>query len=309
MRKGFVAPETLPPVDRNRRWLLAWGLGYAAVGGASVLVPLYAIALDASLAFVGLIAATAALVGVPGAVAWAALAARTDRRRPFVLVALGATAGVLALVPLATTPAAVLALNAALFAYAVEFVGVTTGWPYGAFAYTADLGPTIGGVVPLALPLLYLPLVLDSYLLGLALLGRRAGSRLARIATGVAALLLVDLTLDPGAVAVGFWAYDAGGLYYGVPLSNYAGWLLSGTVAVLLVDLALDRTALRDRFAEAPYVLDDLVSFVVLWGGINLAVGNWLAVLVAAGLAVAVALANGVAGWVGTVADTRWASR
>jgi len=115
VRKGFVAPETLPPVDRNRRWLLAWGLGYAAVGGASVLVPLYAIALDASLAFVGLIAATAALVGVPGAVAWAALAARTDRRRPFVLVALGATAGVLALVPLATTPAAVLALNAALW--------------------------------------------------------------------------------------------------------------------------------------------------------------------------------------------------
>jgi len=102
-------------VDRARRWLIAWGLGYAAVGGASVLVPLYAIALDASLAFVGLIAATAALVGVPGALAWAALAARTDRRRPFVLVALGATAGVLALVPLATTPATVLVLNAALW--------------------------------------------------------------------------------------------------------------------------------------------------------------------------------------------------
>ncbi|MFC7096578.1 MFS transporter [Halobaculum marinum] len=102
-------------MERNRRWLAAWGLGYAAVGGASVLVPLYAIALDASLAFVGLIAATAALVGVPGAVAWAALAARTDRRRPFVLVALGATAGVLALVPFATSPATVLVLNAALW--------------------------------------------------------------------------------------------------------------------------------------------------------------------------------------------------
>ncbi|MFC7137401.1 MFS transporter [Halobaculum litoreum] len=102
-------------MDRNRRWLIAWGLGYASVGGASVLVPLYAIALDASLAFVGLIAATAALVGVPGAVAWAALAARTDRRRPFVLVALGATAGVLALVPFVDSPAAVLVLNAALW--------------------------------------------------------------------------------------------------------------------------------------------------------------------------------------------------
>ncbi|GAA0209225.1 MFS transporter [Halobaculum roseum] len=102
-------------MDRARRWLVAWGLGYAAVGGASVLVPLYAIALDASLAFVGLIAATAALVGVPGALAWAGLAARTRRRRPFVLVALGATAVVLALVPLATTPVAVLVLNAALW--------------------------------------------------------------------------------------------------------------------------------------------------------------------------------------------------
>ncbi len=94
---------------------MAWGVGYAAVGGASVLVPLYAIALDASLAFVGLIAATAALVGVPGALLWGRLAARTKRRRPFVLVTLAATAGTLALVPLASSPAAVLLLNALLW--------------------------------------------------------------------------------------------------------------------------------------------------------------------------------------------------
>lgn len=102
-------------MDRNRRWLAAWGTGYAAVGGASVLVPLYAIALDASLAFVGLIAASAALVGVPGTIAWAALAERTRRRRPFVLVALGATAAVLAAMPLVGSPVGVLALNGALW--------------------------------------------------------------------------------------------------------------------------------------------------------------------------------------------------
>ena len=201
----------------------------------------------------------------------------------------------------------------AIYAYAVEFVGVTTGWPYGAFAYTADFGPAIGGTVPLALPLLYVPLVLDAYLLGIALLDRHGGglldSRAARVLAGVVILLFVDLVLDPGAVAVGFWAYDAGGPYYGVPLSNFAGWLLTGTVALVGVDLAFDAGALRERTGRAPFVLDDLVSFLVLWGGVNLAVGNWLAVLVAAALAVLVANVSVFREGAGATAVGRWASR
>jgi hypothetical protein len=49
------------------RWLLGWGLGYAAVGGASLLVPLYALELGGDHVLVGLVAATAAFAGVPGA--------------------------------------------------------------------------------------------------------------------------------------------------------------------------------------------------------------------------------------------------
>jgi len=213
------------------------------------------------------------------------------------------------LLPAIDRRAAVGLLGLSLFAYGVEAVGVTTGLPYGAFVYTADLGPMLGGIVPLALPLLYLPLVLDAYLLGVVSLGTLAGRRSARIATGVIALLLVDLVLDPGAVAVGFWAYAAGGPYYGVPLSNFAGWLVTGTVAVTVVDLALDRSAVRDRIASTPYLLDDLVSFLVLWGGINLLVGHWLAVLIAGGLAVAVASANGIGTVLGRRVVRVWASR
>lgn len=170
------------------------------------------------------------------------------------------------------------------FAYAVEFVGLTTGVPYGHFAYTADLGPTLGEVVPLALPLLYVPLVLDSYLLGLALLGRRSGCRAARVIAGLVTLLAVDLVLDPGAVAVGFWRYAATGAYYGVPVTNFAGWLLTGSVAVSIVDRTFDSAVLDERRGSTPYALDDLVSFLVLWGGVNLAVGNWGPVVIAAGL-------------------------
>lgn len=186
-----------------------------------------------------------------------------------------------------------------LFAYAVELVGVTTGVPYGSFAYTTDLGPTIAGVVPLALPLLYVPLVVGSYLLGVCLLGRLATSRGVRVLAGVTVLLLVDLVLDPGAVSVDFWAYAAGGVYYGVPLSNFAGWLVSGTLAVAIVDRTVGPSTLRRALDRSAYLLDDLVSSLVLWGGINLAAGHVVPVLVACGLAFGVGRATGAFASVG----------
>lgn len=177
---------------------------------------------------------------------------------------------------------------AALFAYGIEIVGIATGWPYGEFAYGVALGPVVAGV-PLALPLLYLPLVLNAYLLVLLLLGPAADRLPLRVAATLAVVLAVDLVLDPGAVALGFWEYAAEGVYYGVPASNYVGWALSGAVTVALLDLGFARTALRERLASCEFLLDDLVSFVLLWGAINLAYANWLAVAVAGGFLAALA--------------------
>ncbi|WP_380678195.1 bisanhydrobacterioruberin hydratase [Salinigranum sp. GCM10025319] len=168
------------------------------------------------------------------------------------------------------------------YSYAIEYVGVHTGVPYGDFYYGVDLGPTVGGV-PLGLPVFFIPLVMNAYLLVSLLLGERARSRPLRLASVVAAVLAMDLVLDPGAVALGFWVYPDGGLYYGVPLSNYAGWVLSATVAVVALDVAFSWESLLDRLATTEFMLDDLVSFVILWGGINAWFGNWLPVLVAAG--------------------------
>jgi len=186
---------------------------------------------------------------------------------------------------------AILALAAlAVYAYGIEFLGVTTGWPYGDFTYGVDLGPMVLGEVPLGLPIFFFPLVLNSYLLCLLLLGERADRWWVRLPVVAAAVIAVDLVLDPGAVALGFWTYDDGGLFYGVPWSNYAGWVLSATVAVTAFDLGLDRAGLRARLDGCEFMLDDFVSFVILWGVINAAAGNWLPVVVAglfgAGLAV-----------------------
>jgi len=167
------------------------------------------------------------------------------------------------------------------YAYAVEYVGVTTGVPYGEFAYGVDLGPTVAGI-PAALPVFFVPLVINAYLLCLLLLGDRARSGPTRLGAVIAATLAMDVVLDPGAVALGFWAYADGGAFYGVPLSNYAGWVLSATVAVVALDWGFDPEALRSRLSTAPFMLDDLVSFVLLWGGVNAWFGNWVPVAVAA---------------------------
>ncbi|SDR18086.1 bisanhydrobacterioruberin hydratase [Natronobacterium texcoconense] len=166
------------------------------------------------------------------------------------------------------------------YTYAIEMIGVRTDWPYGAFEYTIQLGPMLFGEVPIALPLFFIPLVLNAYLLTLLVFGDWSERLLVRVPVAIVAVVAIDVVLDPAAVAIGFWAFDSGG-FYGVPLSNYGGWVISGTVAVALVDLAFDRKALLERVRECEFVLDDLVSFVLLWGSINVLYGNWLAAAVA----------------------------
>lgn len=185
------------------------------------------------------------------------------------------------LAPLVDRRAGLGLLAVAAYSYAVEFVGVHYGIPYGEFSYQIALGPMVGDV-PVGLPVFFLPLVVNSYLLVL-LLFPRAG-RIRRTIAAVAVVLVVDLVLDPAAVGLGFWTYEAGGVYYGVPPSNFAGWLLSGAIAVSLVELSFDRRELAARLRNCEFALDDLVSFVVLWGATNVYFGNWVAVALAAAL-------------------------
>ncbi|WP_199517474.1 bisanhydrobacterioruberin hydratase [Haloferax sp. Atlit-12N] len=192
---------------------------------------------------------------------------------------------IVGVLPLVTRRAALGVGALTAYAYAIEYTGVTTGWPYGWFHYGVDLGPTVAGV-PVGLPVFFIPLVMNAYLLCLLLLGDRARNGVVRLGVVIAAVLAMDVVLDPGAVALGFWEYyrlaDDARLFYGVPLSNYAGWVVSATVAVVALDWSFDREALLARLDRTEFMLDDLVSFVILWGGINAWFGNWIPVAVAA---------------------------
>ena len=45
----------------------------------------------------------------------------------------------------------------------------------------------------------------------------------------------VDLVLDPAAVNLGFWQWREPGFFYGVPIVNFMGWLLSCFVGALIL--------------------------------------------------------------------------
>jgi MFS family permease len=99
----------------SERWLYAWGLGSVAFGGASLLVPLYVVELGGTPVDLGLLAASAAVIGAPGAVVFGRLANRVERRRSLVLATLAGVTVALAAVPLLTDIAAVVVANAVLW--------------------------------------------------------------------------------------------------------------------------------------------------------------------------------------------------
>lgn len=113
-----------------------------------------------------------------------------------------------------------------------ETVGVHTGFPFGEYRYTGTLGVELLGV-PVLVPLAWVMVCWPALLVGRALAGRRAWLV---VPVGAWALASWDVFLDPQMVDAGHWAWaDATPALpgvSGVPLTNYAGWLL---VAVVMV--------------------------------------------------------------------------
>ncbi|QYJ15366.1 hypothetical protein Rxycam_01187 [Rubrobacter xylanophilus DSM 9941] len=164
------------------------------------------------------------------------------------------------------------------FALAVESLGAATGWPYGRFHYGEALGPRLFGLVPYLLPVSYVPLVV-----GTVAATRHPRSRLSWILRSATLLTLVDGVLDPGASLLGFWEWPEGGPYYGVPVSNYLGWLLSGTLSSTILILLWPR-----RSPGPPGLLDGALLSLAFWTGVavsgGLALPTLLGVALLAGL-------------------------
>ncbi|MBS0299891.1 MAG: carotenoid biosynthesis protein [Proteobacteria bacterium] len=161
-----------------------------------------------------------------------------------------------------------------LIAFTSEKLSITTGFPYGWYYYIDDTSQRELWVwgVPFFDSLSYVFLTYCSYTTALFILSPLAakGADLITLETRTirqswAALVLgaflqtfLDIIIDPVALQGDRWflgqiyGYYENGLHFGVPVSNYAGWLLTSFVLVAAfqwIDRKRDDTAPRGVFA------------------------------------------------------------
>jgi uncharacterized membrane protein len=125
-------------------------------------------------------------------------------------------------------------------AWAAEFASIHVGIPFGLYHYT---GLTRGqelyiGGVPFFDALSFTFLAYAAWCLARCVLrGRTPGLGTTALLTGFF-MMMLDVVIDPVAVRGERWFlgdlfyYPAGGVYFGVPLSNFAGWWLVGALGV-----------------------------------------------------------------------------
>jgi len=123
-------------------------------------------------------------------------------------------------------------------AWTAEFVSTRVGFPFGLYHYT---GVTRSrelylSNVPVFDPVSFVFLAYASYCLARLMLGCSRGLPVV-VASGVL-MMLLDVVIDPLAVRGDRWFlgrifyYPEGGVLFGVPLSNFAGWVLVGCLAI-----------------------------------------------------------------------------
>lgn len=159
---------------------------------------------------------------------------------------------------------ALLATAAVVLATTVlERVGTTTGLPFGEYRYTGALRPTVAGV-PVAVALAWWAMAVPAR----EVAARLTTTRWQRVLVGAVALTAWDVMLDPQMVGEGYWAWDGGGPWRGVPLSNYAGWLVSSAGVMVLLELLLPGAG-RSRPLLALYTwwaVMQTLGFLVFFG-------------------------------------------
>jgi len=165
--------------------------------------------------------------------------------------------------------------------FAVELLGVHSGFPFGHYRYGSSLGARVGDVplvIALAWPMIAWPA---------ALIARRlVTSFTARVALGGWALATWDLFLDPQMVAAGHWRWRYPSPHLPgvptVPLTNYAGWLGVSLLMSWALQRVLDRRDHSPRGIPIPLYIWTWASSTLalaaflhlgaaaLWGGIGM---------------------------------------
>jgi uncharacterized membrane protein len=117
--------------------------------------------------------------------------------------------------------------------FAMENMGSLTGFPFGHYHFEVGVGLPHVGVIPVIVGPLWFGMGYFSWILAGTLLGTpaRPDNKFELLAWPIVAAFVMaqwDVVMDPPLATISkAWIWHDGGAHFGVPLSNYAGWLLT----------------------------------------------------------------------------------
>ena len=162
----------------------------------------------------------------------------------------------------------------------LENLSIQTGFPFGHYYYTGNLGPKLF-LVPIIIGPAYFGTGYLAWVLGTILIGdvRSKGRLLTTFAVPfIASFLMVawDLGMDPTNSTIRqSWIWQQGGGYFGVPLTNYLGWSFTVYVFFQLFALYLrfrkPSSEVQADGLAASYFAQATVMYAVIGLGVVLA--------------------------------------
>ena len=135
-----------------------------------------------------------------------------------------------------------------VISWSYETSSILTGFPFGHYYYTDQLGPKLW-LVPLLIMPAYFSMGYLAWTLAHILLdrfdGRLAGADVVLVPVFASFVMVMwDLCMDPTQSSIGgAWIWRDGGGYFGVPLVNFLGWYLCVFTIYLAFALYLKRSA------------------------------------------------------------------
>jgi putative membrane protein len=132
--------------------------------------------------------------------------------------------------------------------FAIENLGVATGFPFGHYHFEVGVDLPHIGAIPMIVGPLWFGMGYFSWRVASILLDdadRRLDRNVNLIALPIVAAFVAtqwDMAMEPGAATIAkAWIWHDGGAHFGVPLSNYFGWLLTAWLFFQMFALYLRR--------------------------------------------------------------------
>jgi uncharacterized membrane protein len=138
--------------------------------------------------------------------------------------------------------------------WTLESLSIATGIPFGKYHYTEMLGEKIGQVPIIIIPAYffngYLAWTLGSLFFGNTGTGIKKRELFLIPLVSSVIMVMWNMCFDPILSTIeGYWVWQDGGIYHGVPVSNFAGWFITVYLVFQVFALYLFRSGDQSEIA------------------------------------------------------------